>query len=199
MRTFHLIAAVLLILFGSAAPEIIGALTPGYDPRSDFLSELGAPGAPYSALMNYGVFLPVGVLWAIATILLWRGLPKGALGAAGAFLLLGNAVSYIGAAFFPCDLGCPGEGSFSQAMHNLTGAIGYFLSPPALAMLGAHLLAKGRAALGAATLLVAALFSASFMLMMVDLNGADTGLWQRITDYSLFVWMLIAALLVRRA
>ncbi len=198
MKSLHLTTAVLLILFGIAAPEIMGALTPGYNPRSDFLSELGASGAPYAAIMSYGVFLPVGVLWAVGTILVWRTLPPGALGAAAAVLLLGNSVSYIGAGFFPCDLGCPGAGSFSQAMHNLTGAVGYFLSPPAFAMLGAHLLARGRPAFGGASILVAAVTALSFTMMLGDLKGDDAGLWQRITDYSLFVWMLIAAMMSRR-
>jgi hypothetical membrane protein len=185
--------STLLVLVGVAAPQAIGALTPGYEWREDFLSELGALGAPHAALMNYGVFLPVGVLWAVATILLWRSLPIGAAGATGAVLLFGNTVSYVGAAFYACDPGCPSEGTVSQFMHNLTGAVGYFLTPPALALLGAHLVTKGRALAGFVTLGVAALFSASFIVMLGKLDATDAGLWQRLTDYSLFVWMLFAA------
>ncbi len=198
MRTIHRLTGVLLVFFGIAAPEIIGALTPGYDPRADFISELGAPGAPYAALMSYGVFVPVGVLWAIAAMLLWRALPPGAMGAAGSILLLANAVSYAGAGLFPCDAGCPGAGSFDQAMHNLSGALGYFLTPPALALIGAHLIGKGRAAFGALTLAVAALSGLSFIAMASNLEGGAAGLQQRLADYPLFVWMLIAAVFLRR-
>jgi hypothetical membrane protein len=199
MRTIHLIAAVSLLFFGIAAPEIIGALTPGYSSQSNFLSELGQTGAPYAALMNFGVFLPVGLLWAIGMVCVWRAIPAGALGAIGAALLFGNSVSYIGAAFFPCDAGCPGEGSFNQLMHNLTGAVGYFLSPPAFAMLGAHLVGKGRAAFGAVTLLAAAVTGLAFARMVTDLESDDAGLWQRLTDYSQFLWMLAAAFLSRKS
>ncbi len=198
MRTIQLLTGVLLAFLGIAAPEIIGALTPGYDPRSDFISELGAPGAPFAALMSYGVFVPVGVLWAIAAVLLWRALPPGAMGAAGSILLLANAISYAGAGIFPCDAGCPGEGTFDQMMHNFSGALGYFLTPPALALIGAHLMAKGRAAIGALTLAVAAMSGLSFLAMASNLEGETAGLLQRLADYPLFVWMLIAAFFLRR-
>lgn len=199
MRTIPRLTGVLLVLFGIAAPEIIGALTPGYDPQSDFLSELGAPGAPFAALVSYGVFIPIGVLWAILAVMIWRALPAGALGATGGFLLLANAASYIGAGVFPCDAGCPGEGSFSQAMHNFTGAIGYFLTPPALALIGAHLAGRGRTAFGAVTIAVAALSGLSFAMMVSDLESDTAGFWQRLTDYSVFLWMLLAAFWVRKS
>ncbi len=165
---------------------------------SNFISELGAPGAPYAELMSYGVFVPVGVLWAIAAMSVWRALPPGAIGAAGSILLFANAISYAGAGIFPCDAGCPGEGSFDQMMHNLSGALGYFLTPPALALIGAHLIGRGRAAIGALTLAVAALSGLSFIAMASNLEGGTAGLWQRLTDYPLFVWMLIAAFFLRR-
>ena len=199
MQTIQRLTGVLLVLFGIAAPEIIGALTPGYDPRSNFISELGAPGAPFADLMSYGVFVPVGVLWAIAAMFVWRALPAGAIGAAGSVLLFANAISYAGAGFFPCDAGCPGEGSFDQMMHNLSGALGYFLTPPALALIGAHLIGRGRAAaIGALTLAVAVLSGLSFIMMVSNMESGTAGLWQRLTDYPLFVWMLIAAFFLRR-
>lgn len=199
MKSIHLAVAGLIVILGIGGSEIIGALTPHYSSRSNFLSELGQTGAPYAALMNYGVFLPVGLLWAAGMVLVWRALPPGALGAIGAALLFGNSVSYIGAAFFPCDAGCPAEGSFSQLMHNLTGAVGYFLSPAAFALLGAHLIGKGRAAFGGVTLLAAAATGLGFATMFASLEGDDAGLWQRLTDYSLYLWMGLAALLTRKA
>lgn len=199
MKRLHIAVGVLLIVFGVAAPQLIGASTPGYSARADFLSELGQSGAPFADLMNFGVFLPVGVLWAAGVALLWRALPRGASGAIAAALLFGNSISYFGAAFFPCDAGCPASGSFSQGMHNLTGAVGYFLSPAAFALLGAHLIGKRQSRLGALTIGVAALSAISFVAMLGDMKGSNAGLWQRLTDYSLFFWMLAAALMVRRA
>lgn len=198
MRRIRLFVSVLLVLFGIVAPEIFGALTTGYDPRSNFLSELGATGAPYAALVSYGVFVPIGLLWAVAAVLIWRSLPAGLPGVIGAALLFANAVSYVGAGVFPCDAGCPGEGSFNQFMHNISGAIGYFLTPPALALIGVHLLGKGRAGFGAVTLAIAAASGLSFATMISDLDGEAAGTWQRLTDYPLILWMALAAFWLRK-
>lgn len=198
MTPLRLCLSVLLLLFGVVAPTGIGLVTPGYDPRADFLSELGATGAPFASAMNFGAFLPAGVAWALATGLIWRSLPKGALGAAGAALLFGNAISYVGAAFFPCDAGCPATGSFNQVMHNFSGAFGYFLTPPALALIGAHLMGKGRMAFGGLTLVVAASAGVAFAQMLSNLQGTDAGLWQRLADFAPFGWMAAALLLTPR-
>lgn len=198
MRVIHYCVGLLLVLLGIAAPLALGAVTPGYDARSDFLSELGQAGAPRAALMNYGVFLPVGVLWAVGSLLLLRTMPTGSLGVIGVILLFGNAASYMGAAFFPCDTGCPASGSFSQAMHNFTGAFGYFLTPLALALIGAHLISKSRPAFGGATLLVAALIGIAFVQMLAQIDGAQAGVWQRVADFPAFVWIAAALATSRR-
>lgn len=199
MKIMQAGVGAMLLLCGVVAPLVIGALTPGYDPRADFLSELGETGAPFAAAMNFGAFLPAGLFWAAGAALLWRAMPKGGLGALGALLLFFNAISYVGAAFFPCDAGCPASGSFSQAMHNFSGAFGYFLTPVAIALIGAHLMTKGRAALGGASLAVAAVIGVAFAQMVTDLDGRNAGLWQRLADFTPFFWMAAALLTLRRS
>ncbi|MBY0420829.1 MAG: DUF998 domain-containing protein [Parvularculaceae bacterium] len=199
MKLFPGIVGVLLIATGIGVPTVLGANTPGYDPRTNFLSELGATGAPSADLMNFGAFLPTGVLWAVAAALIWRRLPQGALGTAGALLLFGGAISYVGSAVYPCDAGCPGSGSFSQTMHNLTGAIGYFLTPPALALIGLQCRSAGRAVFGAATLVCAAIAAVGFGLMLQDLGANNAGLWQRFADFTPILWMASALVVAPRA
>lgn len=199
MHALRVAVAALLIAAGVAAPTVIGAIAPGYDPRSDFLSELGQKGAPYAVAMNFGVFLPAGLLWTLGSALVWRALPRGWLGATGAILLFGNAVSYVGVALFPCDAGCPATGTFSQAMHNYSGAIGYLLTPLSLALLGAHLLGKRQSALGGVTLFVAALTGVAFAQMLSDLEGAEVGVWQRCADFAPFFWMAGALVALQKA
>lgn len=197
MARFHPALSALLVIFGIALPTLIGVLTPGYDPLSDYLSELGAAGAPYSALMSYGVFLTAGLLWTAATFAFWRAQP-GLMTAIAALLLLGTAVSYIGAAFNPCDTGCPMEGSATQDRHNAFGIIGYFATPPALALAAAAFFARGRKALGILSLAACAAFITGFVLMASDPGGPLMGLWQRLADFSLFLWMAIALPLLGR-
>lgn len=198
MRTLHLAVSACLLLCGIALPTVLGALWADYDPVSSYLSELGAAGAPHSAAMNYAGFLPVGVLWALAAILLYLRSPKSGLFLAGALLLLGNAVSYLGASAFPCDAGCPLEGSQTQAMHNLLGVIGYLATPPALFCLGIAFFKKNRL-LSVLTFIAAAACLAGFLTMAAPEADAIKGLAQRSADFTQFVWMFAAALLLRPA
>lgn len=194
MRGAFILTATLILIFGVAVPEFLAASTPGYDSTSQFLSELGAVGAEGAMWTNFAGFLPVGVLWFAATIQLYRHSPKGAASAVGALLLLGTAASYAGAAFFPCDPGCPIEGSAAQAMHNLLGLIGYLTVPPALLALGLHYAGRGHPGLGVAALAVAAIFSSAFFFMTSADASPMRGLWQRVGDYSLFAWMFLASI-----
>lgn len=198
MRTLHLAAGVLLLICGIALPTVLGVLWTDYDPASSYLSELGATGAPYAAIMNYAGFLPVGVLWALAAILLYFRSPKSGLMLAGALLLLGNTVSYLGASAFHCDAGCPMEGSNAQSMHNLLGVIGYLATPPALFCLGIAFL-KHNKPLALLTFLTAAACMGGFLLMAAPEADAIKGLAQRAVDFTQFVWMFAAALLIRPA
>jgi hypothetical membrane protein len=199
MRSNFVLTAGLILGFGVAAPEIVGRLTPGYDPSTQYLSELGATGAANANIMNFAAFLPAGVLWLIAILFLVRLSPKGA--AFGAALLALTALSYVGAAFFPCDPGCPAQGSERQLMHNLTGLLGYAGAAPGLILLGVHYLRRGPQTLGFISLAAAALFTVGFVQMLTAdaSNGAaPLGAWQRLADYSLFVWMFLAAQILSR-
>jgi hypothetical membrane protein len=198
MRSLHITVSVLLILCGIALPITLGVLWADYDPARSYLSELGAEGAPYGAVMNYAGFLPVGVLWTLGVILLYARSPKGGPLLAGALLLLGNSISYLGASIFHCDAGCPMEGSNAQAMHNLLGVIGYLATPPALVCLGFAFL-KGNKPLALLTFLAAAACTLGFAIMASPEADAIKGLAQRSIDFTQFVWMFTAALLLRPA
>lgn len=92
-----------------------------YRAGRDFISELGAAGAPDAAAVN-GSFLVGGVLFVAACVALARAAGRGA-----ATLALVSLVgwSYCVVAFVPCDAGCPAKGSPAQALHNAVGALGY--------------------------------------------------------------------------
>lgn len=114
-----------------------GAAWPGYSHVSQFISELGATGAPQARLVNLGGFLPVGVLLTLFAVLSAFLAPRSGPRVAGFLLLALFAVGYLGAAFFPCDVGCrPATPSFSQMMHNLAGLAGYLGAPIGLILLG---------------------------------------------------------------
>ena len=61
MKSIALKRAMLLApLWFALVLLFAGLRTPGYTHLSQAISELGAPGAPYALLVNFGGFLPVG-------------------------------------------------------------------------------------------------------------------------------------------
>lgn len=120
--------AVLVIVAGAA-------LKPGYSHVANFISELGASGTPYGSLVSLAGFLPVGLLLAAFLLLAAPFVRVRGTSRAGYWLLLSQAVAYVGVAFAPCDAGCPAEGSAIQQLHNLLSLLTYVAAGVGLFML----------------------------------------------------------------
>jgi hypothetical protein len=177
-------------LYGLAFPFVFGAMDVNYSHARDFISELGAVGAPNAALVSQYGFLPAGVLACAFALLAWRTAPRSALATVGFLGLFLNGVGYLGAAYFPCDAGCtPREPSFDHFMHSLLGLPGYFGAPVYLACLA--LAARGwpsgawlSAVAGAGAVLAVAGLANMF-------NEANVvGLWQRVLEAGILTPML---------
>lgn len=121
-----------------ALTTIVGGLGfPSYSHDSQYISELGARGAPNAELVNLAGFLPAGLFISAFALLAWKTLPRSRVASLGLLGIALFALGYIGAAFFPCDAGCrPTEPSASQIAHELFGLAGYLTAPPALLALG---------------------------------------------------------------
>ena len=121
---------VAMVLLGGAGFE-------GYDHVSQYISELGATGAPQGWQVSWLGFFPIGLLICAFAVCAWKAAPSSvlsALGFVGVFLF---SIGYVGSAFYPCDYGCRSEDpSFSQVMHELLGLPGYMLAPLILLLLG---------------------------------------------------------------
>ncbi|MGH7559321.1 MAG: DUF998 domain-containing protein [Gemmatimonadota bacterium] len=117
---------------------VLGGLGfPNYSHASQYISELGARGAPNAELINLAGFLPAGLLISAFAFFAWRALPRSGVTSLGLIGIALFALGYVAAAFFPCEAGCrPTQRSFSQTVHNLLGLAGYLIAPPALLALG---------------------------------------------------------------
>ncbi len=169
-------------------PVVFGWRWETYRAGRDFISELGAAGAPDAAAVN-ATFLVGGLLFVAACVALARAAGRGA-----ATLALVSLVgwSYIVVAFVPCDAGCPAEGSPAQALHNAVGALGYLgggiglllaarrgdrvrRAPSWLAVAAGLVAIGGLVAMGAPEL--------------ADVRGAA----QRVVEAAIFAWLLVDA------
>ena len=188
-----IIGASLLVLMTVAG----AAAWPGYSHVSQYISELGATGAPHGRLVSLGGFLPVGVLLTTFAFLAALIPPRGVLKTLGCIGLFLFALGYLGAAVFPCDFGCrPETPSGSQMLHMAFGLAGYILAPLTLAVLAIASRkwpgAKGLFPLG----LVCAVVAGIAFFSMAD---PFAGLFQRVLEGSVLLWIVAFAFTLRRA
>ena len=184
--TLGVASVVLLTILG-------GAAFPGYSHTSQFISELGATGAPHGALIRFGGFLPAGVFLCLFVVGAFKVLPRSHITTLGLAGIAIYASGYIAAAFFPCDSGCrPVQPSFSQIVHNLFGLVGYLLAPLSLFALGwsarnwpggTHLTALA---------FVAAVITLAGLLAL-DPGFPYVGVVQRVIEASVLLWVIICA------
>jgi hypothetical protein len=171
-----------------------GANFPNYSHASQFISELGADGAPNAHLINLAGFLPAGVLITSFAFFAWRSLPRSGATTFGMVGLAFFALGYLVAAFFPCEGDCrPVEPALSQAIHNLFGLAGYLFAPLSLGLLGwqARRWPKGMHLSGLGFI------GSGFALLGLLFLSPDfkyVGIAQRILEGSVLTWIMVCAL-----
>jgi hypothetical protein len=181
------LAVVLLTIIG-------GANFPNYSHASQFISELGADGAPHARLINFAGFLPAGVLIIAFAFFAWRALPGSG---AVTFAMLGLALfalGYLVAAFFPCEGDCrAAEPTPSQAIHNLFGLAGYLFAPASLFAL-AWQARRWPSAMHLSALGFIGSAFALFGLLLLSPDFRYVGIAQRVLEGSVLMWIMACAL-----
>lgn len=188
-----------------ALPFIAAIGWDGYSHASQYISELGARGAPRGGLVSLG-FVLVGLLLLAATVLTVTSMAVTSAGGVPRMALVGIALvggglglSYFISGFARCDAGCPESGSLSgvQQVHNTVGVLGY------LAAIGGVLLfsiALGKSPLRNAPawrrIATAGLFAVPLLLTIAILTttaDASRGLLQRLIELILLGWFWAVA------
>lgn len=192
------ISAVLGTLAVFLLTVLGGAAFPNYSHASQFISELGARGAPNAQVINFAGFLPAGVLICTFALCAWRTLPRSRVTSLGFLGIALFAAGYLVAAFFPCEGDCrPAQPSASQAVHNLLGLAGYVTAPLALALLGwqarswpkaSHLFFAGFGCAGVALL----------GLLFLSPDFEYVGIAQRLLEASVLSWVVLCAWYINR-
>ncbi len=85
---------------------VLGLLWSGYNPVTQYMSELGAVDAPHSTIMNVLGFQLLGIFMIAFGFGLYRGLSKGWTSRIGIAIIIVGGISLIAVGFFPCDSGC---------------------------------------------------------------------------------------------
>jgi len=196
-------AGILAPLLRLGLIGVLGALHPSYSQSRNFISELGAPDAPYAALMNLGGIATVGALLLLFTLPLSRSQPRGPLRTLGCLLLGISGIAFIAVGLLPCDQpGCAiSSPSRTMQAHLLAGLIAMTTQSFAALAFGIRLLsgtgsrwyAGASLAFGCvAVLALATLFGSGLGLPMA-------GLAQKIMQVSADMWVLLSAIFVLRS
>ncbi|MFX1304057.1 MAG: DUF998 domain-containing protein [Promethearchaeota archaeon] len=97
---------------------VLGFLYPGYNPISQFISELATPEAPYNTVMNILGFVVFGLYLIFFGIGLYIGVKKHLLTTISMILFILSGICIFALSMFPCDAGCRNV-TFTGIGHNV--------------------------------------------------------------------------------
>lgn len=172
----------------SASALIASRTYPGFSHRTTFISVLGATGAPSARLMNFGGFLPYGVLVIALASALHRSLRSAVGGWLGPMLLGVYGLAYVALAFAPCDYGCAAvTPSLHHRIHFLLGDLIVVAAVAAPVALYSRMLDDAAwSSLAPATLVLPA---SAWLVFSVPMSGLPGAVRQRLWLLLLFVWI----------
>lgn len=197
-----------LLITGMIAPvwlclgvAVTGFMYPGYSHLNQAMSELGAVGAPTASMSPYINNYPLGVLFVLFGIAIFRAFPQSRLAVVSAALIVIHGFANWGTGLFACDMACqPATPSISHSFHMLFGMI-MFLSlllanalwvPLSLQLLNSKLLFWcSLAALSFGVVTVVAMSSTME-------SGGPFGLYQRLNYGVALLWVFVLSLSVYR-
>jgi hypothetical membrane protein len=194
------------LLGGVAAPAvftsvvtIVAALTPEYTHVGSFVSQLGAVGSPYAALMNYAGFVPTGAMLGGFGVALGSTLPLDRCRRIISLLVAVFGAGLAACGVARCDAGCPYEGgSTMNAIHNAVAITAFVSAIVAAGMVGVRY-RRLPAWQAVARYSVATSVLASVCLLVIGslLESRQLiGVWQRLLLASLFLWCAVIAMRV---
>jgi len=100
----------------------LGLLQPAYNHVTQYVSELGAMGAPNAIIMNVAGFFLLGMLIVAFAFGLHFGVNEGKGSRTGPVFLAVSGAGFVAVGLFPCDPGCMNV-SFSGLMHVVSARI----------------------------------------------------------------------------
>jgi hypothetical protein len=167
--------------------------SPGFDHLDNFISELGATGAPGAALMNFVGFLPYGMLMLAFALAVHRGIRPDIGGWLGPSALGLYGLAYMALALSRCDPGCQGATpSLHHRIHFLLSDVILLAAVLAPFTLYARMVKDpGWRPLAAATLVLPGTAWLTLELSGVGMSGA---LRQRLWLLLLFTWIELVAI-----
>jgi hypothetical membrane protein len=184
-------------LFLGAAAILAGTRAPGTSHASQFLSELGATGAPSAWIMNGLGLIPAGVLLAAFSVTIRRAFGPGLTVTVGALCVTAVGLGSLVGGVFSCDPGCPETGWSREAtIHAWAGLVASIFSGLAPLVVGAGLFRRRPLRGYAIFSIVSGIVTVGLIAVMIA-DGSDSpwrGAWQRGFLAAFFLWTIVTGL-----
>lgn len=166
-----------------------GAAYPDYDHARQYISELGATGAPTGAVVSWWGFVPSGLfITGFCLIAAWLK-RRNALAVAACLMLAWYGLSLSAAGVYPCAFECArSEVTFNAMMHDLVGGTGYLTGVLGVGLAALSVRAGDAGWLRLLGLVCAAVAAAGFAAIIADVEMG--GVFQRALEGSLAVFLL---------
>ncbi len=173
------------------ATVIIGAANyPNYSHISQFMSELGAQGAPNASLVNFAGYFVVELILLVGLGLAFPQLPKSGPVRFGFILLLAYPILIGVAGLSPCDFECrPENPTISHTIHIYSGLLAYLSAILGLAFLTYYSPSNNQPdELKRLTYLCGPILL--IFLMNVTPDNQYVGIVQRLLETSIYIWLV---------
>lgn len=189
---FLLKTGVIAPIVFSASVMVWGALTPDYSHISQYISELGARGAPFATPMNLLGIVPFGLL--ICTFAVGHARSTRSFAArwltSGVLLLCGAGFAVAG--LFACDRGCSFSNmSTSAIVHNLSAMNAFLLAM--LAVAASLFQRAGWRVLLFGLVVLCSMLGAFWVMLKLGPTSDTIGLAQRAFLLPFCVWLAATA------
>ena len=187
---------VLSLLVLAAATIAGGMAYPGYDHLTQYISELGATGAPTSQAVSLA-FMVSGSLLAAFWLLCAGLFPRSVLSILGFGLSALNGVGLLLGGVFRCDFECStADLSPAAVLHDVFGGVGYLCGIAGVFLLGiaSRGWPQGRGLFGLSLICG---IPAALAIWLIHPDFERYGAAQRIVEIALAVWTMAVALRVQ--
>ncbi len=201
IRALALSGALGPALFATAV-IVCGALRPQYSHVTQFISELGAAGGPYSHLMNYGGFVPTGLLLVAFSTSTFYSFSRDGFSVLGAILVSIFGTGVMAAGICSCDSGYPtGTISVSCQPHNVVSLIAFAGGIFGPLMWGFHFRSVNSWRSFSIYSVLSSLAALVFLFVTAASVGSHglTGVWQRVFIGILLQWCAVVGVRIYRA
>lgn len=185
-------------------PAILGGFQfDDYSHISQFISEIYATGTPYGEKLRFFGYIPSGIFLTLFAFSAPSFLPK-TKGVKTIFILFGifYGLGTILTSIFPCDEGCNPElidPTLSQIIHNISGALTYLIVPLVVLFIGVKARSWANSKSYVSFTLICGVIAFVFAgALMASPKGDFIGLFQRLVEGSILLWVLCTAFYVKK-